>query len=113
MYNIPTQTVPVPTVSFIPPSHGFFVGSSPNFTCVVQYNDTVDIPLDVTILSTSHSSPVARKSYTQYSRMFALEPVQASDSGSVFGCTVIATGYSPFILPQQETRALYTLQICE
>ena len=101
-------------VNIIPPPHGFFVGSSPNFTCDVEFNDTVDIPLNVEFISIS--GPVQMDNYTHYSKKFTIDPVEETDSGRTSYCQVSAMGspHDIYILPQKEPASgQHILHICK
>ena len=108
--------VPLPVVTVIPLSQTIFVGSSPNFTCTVQFDDTVDIPLIVAIMfepSPVHTDGrVHMESYTLYKRTFTL---QASHSGQEYVCTSLGsapTSKSSYILAQPtETSDDVTISI--
>ena len=108
--------MPSPAVQLIPPSHGFFVGSSANFTCVVTFNDTVDVPLEVEIVSyyVFSRGPIRMENYTQYSRRFTFHSFKASDSGTQFPCFAFAAGNSPFILSYiQIVSTSYQILLCK
>ena len=112
------MTVPVPTINIIPPPHGIFVGSSPNFTCAVEFNDSVDIPLDVgfSTSTTLNNDPVLIDNYTHYSKNFTIDSVEDTDSGRTYFCQVSATGspHNTYILPQKEPAGgQHTLHICK
>ena len=77
-----TNTAPLPNVSFIPPSQAIFVGSSPNVTCVAEFDDTVDVPLTVDIAVTGSAinpdNPVHMENYKRYTKTFTIKNIQAS-----------------------------------
>jgi hypothetical protein len=78
--------VPIPLITVIPPSQAIFVGSSPNVTCVAEFNDTVDVPLVVTIiLATSallidSDYSVHMESYARYTRIFTIKNIRESQT---------------------------------
>ena len=79
-----TNIAPLPNVSIIPPSQAIFVGSSPNVTCVAEFDDTVDVPLVVNIAVYADGSainpdyPVHMESYRRYTKTFTVKNIQAN-----------------------------------
>ena len=71
-------------MSIIPPSQAVFVGSSPNVTCVAAFDDTVDVPLVVTIIVYTDGDeinpdyPIHVESYRRYTKSFTIKDIQAS-----------------------------------
>ena len=66
----------------IPPSQAIFSGSSPNVTCVAEFDDTVDVPLVVGIMFGTIEDlidsdySVHMESYTRYTRTFTIKNLQ-------------------------------------
>ena len=91
-------------MSAIPPSQAVFNGSSFNITCVVEFNDTVDVPLIINImLATSKNAidddyAVNMESRTRYTRTFTIENFQYNEE---YICT--------FLPPFSELLPLYIL----
>ena len=88
----------------IPPSQSIFAGSSPNVTCVAEFDDTVDVPLILIIMfSTGYTLieseySVHMESYTRYTRTFTIKKIQATEE---YTCAVLPPYTelpSPYIL---------------
>ena len=66
----------------IQPSQAIFVGSSPSFTCVAEFDDTVDVPLVVSIVAFADQQiirsdySVQAEGYRRYTRTFTIKNVQ-------------------------------------
>lgn len=80
-------------VTAILPSQAIFVGSSPNVTCVLEFDSTVDVPLVVDILFVPAAEhflidsdyPVHMESFTRYTRVFTISNIQSTQvSACVF-----------------------------
>ena len=69
------------------PSQAIFTGSSPNITCVAEFDNSVDLPLNMNITFTVDGKPiysghsVHMESYMHYTRTFTVENVQAFQAG--------------------------------
>ena len=93
-------------MSAIPPSQAIFAGSSPNVTCVAEFDDTVDVPLvlDImfstvgTIIESEYS--VHMESYTRYTRTFTIKNIQATQE---YTCAVLP--------PYSELPSSYILMV--
>ena len=76
---------PLPNVTAIQPIQPIFPGSSPNVTCVTEFDDTVDVPLDIIIMfGTSSSSidsdySVHMESSSRYTKTFTIKNIQDSE----------------------------------
>ena len=85
------NTAPFPIVTAIQPLQALFAGSSPNFTCVAEFDDTVDVPLVVNIaafadmqnIETDYSVQV--ESYRRYTKKFTINSLQPNVA---FSCVV-------------------------
>ena len=68
----------------IPPSQAIFAGSSPNVTCVAEFDDTVDIPLMFMITFSTGNDviksdySVQMESYMRYMKTFTIENITKS-----------------------------------
>ena len=88
----------------IPPSQAIFAGSSPNVTCVAEFDDTVDIPLMFMITFSTGNDiivsdySVQMESYMRYTRTFTIENVQKSQE---YNCA--------FMPPYSELSPMYIL----
>ena len=76
---------PPPNVTAIQSIQPIFPGSSPNVTCVAEFDDTVDVPLDVTIIlfgtnerQISSNYLVHMESYARYTRTFTIKNIEES-----------------------------------
>ena len=66
-------------------SQPIFSGSTPNVTCVAEFNDTVDLPLiirfgfsvDGNLMDLKNASPAHMESYTKYRDTFTINNIQA------------------------------------
>jgi hypothetical protein len=81
-----------------------FPGSSPNVTCVAELDDTVDVPLVVTIMFGTTELPidsdysVHMESYTRYTRTFTIENIRESQE---YICVFMLLYSDPSILLPQ------------
>ena len=98
--------VPIPIVTIVLPSQAVFVGSSPNVTCVAEFNDTVDVPLNINItfgmreqnLIIDSDYSVHMRSYTRYTRNFTVNNIQENHE---YACVI----YPPY----SELSSIYIL----
>ena len=80
-----TNIVPLPAVTATLSSQPIFAGSSPNVTCVAEFNDTVDLPLiirfgfsvDGSLMDLNYDNPAHMESYTKYRDTFTINNIQA------------------------------------
>ena len=115
--------MPLPVVSVTPPSQTIFVGSSPTFICTVEFDETVDIPVEVTILSALGTvtgipiDDVQMESYMLYKQKFTPESVKASNSGQAYECRTVGgvlVSNSPYVLAQDmDASDNVTVSICK
>ena len=87
------HVVPLPSAATaIPPSQAIFAGSSPNITCVAEFDNTVDVPLILNIVLAG-SDPVETdylvqmESYMRYTRTFTIENIQESQE---YTCAILS-----------------------
>ena len=111
--------MPLPVVSVIPPSQTIFVGSSPNFTCTVEFDETVDIPVMVVINFGSATSDdrLQMESYILHKQVFSLDSVQAIHSSQEYVCHTVGGVLVPsssFVLAQPlDVSDNVTIPICK
>jgi hypothetical protein len=82
-----------------------FPGSSPNVTCVAEFDDTVDVPLDATIILYRNNEhqidsdySVHRESNARYTKTFTINNIRESQE---YTCV--------FVLIYSEPSVLYIL----
>ena len=88
--------VPIPVVSIVLPSQAIFAGSSPNVTCVAEFNNTVDVPLNINIMFGMREQnltmySVHMESYIRYTRTFTVNSIQENHE---YRCAVYPPYYS-------------------
>ena len=80
--------VPTPVVTAILPPQDIFVGSSPSVTCVAEFDESVDFPLNIiimyyaagqTVTNSIHS--VHMENYMRYTRTFTIDSILANQIG--------------------------------
>ena len=83
--------VPTPVVTAILPDQDIFIGSSPSITCVAEFDESVDLPLNIMItyaivgdreksIDSIHS--VHMENYMRYTRTFTIDDIQANQMGA-------------------------------
>ena len=72
------------------PPQDIFVGSSPSVTCVVKFDESVDLPLSIiitfavgqTIINSIHSVHIMENYIMRYTRTFTIDNIQANQMGT-------------------------------
>ena len=101
----------------IQPIQSIFPGSSPNVTCVAEFDDTVDVALDVTIIlfgtnehPTDSDYSVHMESYALYTRIFTIKNIRENQE---YTCVFYIQYTEPimlyikFFLPQNSSVLYY------
>ena len=113
VYSVILNIVPLSVVTAIPPSQAVFVGSSPNITCVLELDSTVDVPLAVDILFVDEhvlidsDYPVHMEGYTRYTRVFTISNVQATQVGACIFYPPYNEGSSFILVHQMDSITAY------
>ena len=93
-------------MSAIPPSQAIFAGSSPNVTCVAEFDGTVDVPLILSIIFSTGDTNIESEysihmeSYTRYTRTFTIKNIEATQE---YTCAVLP--------PHTELPSSYILMV--
>ena len=84
------------------PSQAIFAGSSPNVTCVVEFDDTVDIPLVIDFQFVvadgeifKYDYPAHMESYRQYRQTFTISNIQTNQQYTCVSQPPSISGVSP------------------
>lgn len=97
----------------IQPLQAIFPGSSPNVTCVAEFDDAVNVPLIVNIMfGTSEDLIdsdylVRMESYTRYTRTFTIKNLQRNLQYICIFLTLYSELSAPYILMQQNSSMAY------
>ena len=113
--------VPTPVVTVILPTQDIFVGSSPSVTCVAEFDESVDLPVNITIMYTipgdgqtiiESIDSVHMENSMRYTRTFTIDNIQANQMGTCdFQSSYSGLELSEFILDNQMDTTYATVNI--
>ena len=99
-------------------SQAIFAGSSPNVTCVLKFDDTVDVPLVVNILFLAGGNynmdsdyPVHMESYTRYTKTFTSTVQPNQEYLCVFQPPYMTVSTLYILIPQPNSVITYDVNI--
>lgn len=103
----------------IPPSQAIFAGSSPNITCVAEFDDTVDVPLVINFQFVvtdgqifNFDYPAHMESYRQYRQTFTINNIQTNQQYACVSLAPLISGVSPmYILIHQMDSVITYMNI--
>ena len=103
------------------PPRDIFVGSSPSVTCVAEFDESVDLPLNITIMYTipgdgqiiiESIDSVHMENSMRYTRAFTIDNIQANQMGACsFRSLYSGLELSEFILDNQMDRTFVNVHV--